>query len=159
MGHALTTWDTVSSIWLHILHLGLSSVFNNPLFFHFSSFIDFILSLIICFRALAFSKADLSSLPSNSDFGTFLLDLSAFLVYSEFLVLDLSCSSTCFGYCPSLCFRLSPILAVLNADSTSIRPLPLSLLGMFIIFLLLSLLFCSQSSSMSQQNCMKMWRH
>ena len=76
----------------------------NALPFHFSSFIDFILDLNMCFRALAFSEADLSSLFSNSGIVTSLLNLVAFLVI-EFLALDRSCSSTCFGYCPSLCFK------------------------------------------------------
>ena len=83
----------------------------NVLSFHFSSFIDFVLDLIIlCFRALAFSKADLSFLFSNSGMGsTSLLKLSAFLVV-EYLALDLSCSSTFFvlqivieSYC--CCFK------------------------------------------------------
>ena len=34
--------------------------------FHFSSFMDFILDLSMCFRASAFSEADFSSLFSNS---------------------------------------------------------------------------------------------
>ena len=75
---------------------------NANLFSHFSSFIDFILDLNICFRYLAFSQADLTSLFSNSGIVTSLLNLVAFLVM-EFLALDLSCSSTCFGYCPSSC--------------------------------------------------------
>ena len=75
---------------------------NANLFSHFSSFIDFILDLNICFTYLAFSQADLTSLFSNSGIVTSLLNLVAFLVM-EFLALDLSCSSTCFGYCPSSC--------------------------------------------------------
>ena len=75
---------------------------NANLFSHFSSFIDFILDLNICFTYLAFSQADLTSLFSNSGIVTSLLNLVAFLVI-EFLALDLSCSSTCFGYCPSSC--------------------------------------------------------
>ena len=58
----------------------------------------------MCFRTLEFSEADLCSLFSNSGIVTFPFNLVAFLVI-EFLALDLSCSSTCFGYCPSLCFR------------------------------------------------------
>ena len=73
-------------------------------FFHFRFFTDFILDLF--FRALAFSEADPSSVFSNSDIGTSPLNLIAFLVI-EFLALDVSCSSTCFGYCPSLFFFYS----------------------------------------------------
>ena len=75
---------------------------NANLFSHFSSFIDFILDLNMCFRDLAFSQADLTSLFLNSDTVTSLLNLVAFLVI-EFLALDLSCSSTYFWYCPSSC--------------------------------------------------------
>ena len=62
----------------------------KDLSFHFSSFIDFILDLNMCFRALAFSEAELSSLFSNSGIVTSLLNLVAFLVI-EFMALDLSC--------------------------------------------------------------------
>ena len=73
-------------------------------FFHFHLFMDFILDFDVCFRALAFSEADLSSLFSKSGIVTSLLSLVAFLVI-EFLDLNLSCSSACFGYCPSLYLR------------------------------------------------------
>ena len=76
----------------------------KALAFHFSSFIDFILDLNMCFRARAFSEADLSSLFSNSGIVTSLVDLVVFLII-EFMALDRSCSSNCFGYRPSLCFR------------------------------------------------------
>ena len=58
-----------------------------------------VLDLNMCFRALAFSEAKLSSLFSSSGIVSSLLNLVAFLVI-EILSLDLSCSNTCFGYCP-----------------------------------------------------------
>ena len=70
---------------------GFSSILGywpcKALSFHFSSFIDFILDLNMCFRALAFSEADLSSLFSNSGIVISLLNLVAFLVI-EFMALD-----------------------------------------------------------------------
>ena len=61
--------------------------------FPFSFFTDFILDLILFFRGLGFSEADLSSLSSTSHIGTSPLNLIAFLVI-EFLALEVSCSST-----------------------------------------------------------------
>ena len=92
----------------------------NAFFFHFSSFIDFILDLNMCFRALAFSETDLSFLFSNSAIVTSLLNFVTFLVI-KFLAFHRSCSSTSFGYCPSL-YWSGPIVAVLKAVSTSINP-------------------------------------
>ena len=79
---------------------GFSSILGywpfKALSFHFSFFIDFILDLNMCFRALAFSEADLSSLFSYSGIVISLLNLVAFLVI-EFVALDRSCSSSFFG--------------------------------------------------------------
>ena len=74
----------------------------SALFFYFSSFMDLILDLNMCFWALAFSEAHSYSLFSNPGIVTSLLNLVVFLDV-EFFTLDLSCSSTCFEYCPSLC--------------------------------------------------------
>ena len=48
--------------------------------FHFSSFLDFILDLNMCFRALAFPEADFSSLFSNSG-SYFRFEISSILGY------------------------------------------------------------------------------
>ena len=80
----------------------------NALFFHFSSFIDFILDLNLCFRAVAFSEAELSSLLSISGIVTSLLHLLVAFLVTEFLVVDCSCSSTFFGYCPSSQIVIEP---------------------------------------------------
>ena len=53
----------------------------------------------MCFRVLAFSEANLSSLLPNSGIVTSLLNFVAFLVI-EFFTLDRSCSSTCFWILP-----------------------------------------------------------
>ena len=76
----------------------------NALFFHFFSFINFNLDLNMCFVALAFSKADfVFSVLKLSWHCYFPLGLSSILVTE--MALDLSSSSTCFAYYPSLSFR------------------------------------------------------
>ena len=73
---------------------GLSTILGywscSALFFYFSSFMDLILDLNMCFWALAFSEAHSYSLISNPGIVTSLLNLVVFLDV-EYFTLDLSC--------------------------------------------------------------------